>query len=600
MLTLFLVFLPLFSWAESSGNQDQPRPDSQQLEPIVVSASRHDEKSISTPVGRKELQEADWEQKGETVESGLSSIPGLSYSNTGGIGQPRSIFIRGARAEDTLVILDGIPLNDPLSPTRSFDFSQMPSSLESIEILKGAQSVLYGSDALGGVVLLKSKEQTEPQAKIEAGSYGTYKARASHLGFRANYGRSDGISSADERLGNTERDGYRTYSFGGKKSFALGPNGLLEAQGFYQYQWVETDRDGGPGGDSLGTQTKSRNLTFRLAETHDLGQGFSLHSGVSHFSRNRDDNTVGPAFYRSQTWRAESILRKSFQWHSATAGLDFHRDSGTSSDFLEKKFLHIFSGFLQWDWSHKKFSGSQGARIDLPSQHQKEVTYRSALGYWILEDELQARASIGSGLKVPSLYQTYSRYGSANLKPSSSLSKDVSLQYKTSSSETELTLFENRFKNSIDFVSTPSPGRYQNIGRADSVGLEFAHRQDFFPLYFDNALTYMNARDRTNGERLRRRPRLSLASELGVRRGDFAGASLQMRWIKGRTDTLPIFPYTAQAMPSFAVFRLEGFHRIRNLWKLSLRIENLFDRSYQETSGFGTPERSFYVGLDWN
>lgn len=600
MLTFFLVLCPLLAFSETKDLDNPSRNDSLQLDPIIVSPNRHEDSSIATPIGRKQSSSEDWEQKGELVETGLSSIPGISFSNTGGIGQPRSIFIRGARAEDTLVILDGVPLNDPLSPTRSFDFSQVPASLVSIEVLKGAQSVLYGSDALGGVILLKSKEQMEPQAKLEAGSYGTVKARASSSGFRANYGRSDGISSADARLGNTERDGYRTYSFGGKKSVPLGTKGILDAQGFYQYQWVETDKDGGPGGDSLGTQTESRNLTFRLGESHDLGDGYFLQSGLSHFSRNRDDNTVSPAFYRSQTWRAESFLRKSFSWHSAIAGLEFLRDSGTSSDFLDRKVLRTFSSFLQWDWRKEKLSGSHGARIDLPSQHQKAITYRSALGYWIFEEKLLARASIGSGLKVPSLYQTYSRYGSVNLKPSSSVSKDISLEYKTGISETELTFFENRFKNSIDFVSSPAPGRYQNIGKADSIGLEFAHRQDLFPLYFHNALTYMNARDRTNGERLRRRPRLSLASELGIRRGDFAGASVQMRWIKGRTDTLPIFPYSAQAMPSFAVFRFEGFHRIRNLWKISLRVENLFNRSYQETSGFGTPERSFYVGLEWN
>jgi vitamin B12 transporter len=595
MITLFLVLFPFLSLADESADEKTAI-----LEPIVVKDQKRSTEGIAVPSGKKEISGTRWRVQGETVEAAFAEVPGIAFSAAGGSGQTRSVFIRGARAEDTLVLLDGIPLNDPLSPSRSFDFSQIPTALEKIEILKGAQSVGYGSDALGGVILLTSKDSAEPQAQVEGGSYGTIKARAAHLGFRASYERSDGFSAADAKQGNTEKDGFRSYSFGGKKSYSLGTKGLLEAQGFYQYNLTETDRDGGPGGDSLGTQTKNRSLTFRLGESHDLGDGLSLQSGVSHFSKNRDDNTAGPAFYRSQQWRGETFLKKEFASHSPSAGIDFSLENGRSSDFSDRKSLQSLAGFAQWDWRKSSLEGSHGARIDFPAEHQKAVTYRSALGYWLLEDSLKLRASIGSGYKTPSLFQTYSRFGARNLKPSRSVAKDLTLEYFTGDSQTELTAFQNLYRDLIDFQSTPSPGSYRNIGRAESVGLEFGHRHQLGLLYLDTAFTWMNARDRTNGNQLRRRPNLFGSGELGFQKGDFAGAGLQMRWVGKRVDTLPIFPYSAQNMPSFSVLRFSAFHRIQEIWKVTFRIENLLNRSYQETSGFGTAERSFYLGIEWN
>ncbi len=591
MLTLFLVLFPFLSVADDKASV---------LEPIIVQDQKRSTDGIAVPIGKKEIEGSRWHSQGENVESAFSDVPGIAFSAAGGSGQTRSVFIRGARAEDTLVLLDGIPLNDPLSPSRSFDFSQIPTSLEKIEILKGAQSVSYGSDALGGVILLTSQDSVNPQARVEGGSYGTYKARAAHLGFRASYERSDGFSAADAKQGNTERDGYRAYSFGGKKSYALGAKGVLEAQGFYQYNLTETDRDGGPSGDSLGTQTKNRNLTFRLSEFHDLGDGLSMQSGVSHFSKNRDDNTAGPAFYRAQQWRGETFLKKQYANHAPSAGIDFSLENGRSSDFSDRESLQSLAGFAQWEWQKSALEGSHGARIDFPSEHQKAITYRSALGYWLLQDALRLRASIGSGYKTPSLYQTYSRFGTRSLKPSRSVAKDISLEYLTGDTQTELTAFQNLYRELIDFQSTPSPGSYRNIGRAESVGLEFAHRHSIASLYVDTSFTWMNARDLTNGNPLRRRPNLFGTGEIGYRKGDFAGAGLQLRWVGKRVDTLPIFPYSAQNMPSFSVLRFSAFHRLKEIWKLTLRIENILNRSYQETSGFGTAERSYYLGLEWN
>jgi vitamin B12 transporter len=598
MFTVFL-FCIFSSLSFANSNNDSDDGSAQRLEPILIQEQKGSSEGIDSPTNRSEVSGERFDSSGTNVEHSLSKIPGLSFSTSGGKGQSRSIFIRGARAEDTLVIFDGIPMNDPLSPSRSFDFSQMPTSLESIEILKGSQSVLYGSDAIGGVILLKSKSSTLPNAKVEAGSHGSFRARGSQLGFHAGYERSDGISSADENQGNTERDGYRSYYFGGKKDFALGEKGVVEAQGYFQHNFVETDRDGGPGGDSLGTQAKSTNVVFRLGEFHDLGSGWTLNSAASLFSKNRDDNTAGPSFYRSNIWKIESLAKRTFENHAPSFGADFSKEMGRSSDFTDRKSFQSFASFLQWDWQKKSFHGSHGGRVDFHSEHKRALTYRTALGYWISPEVLRLKTSIGSGFKAPSLYQTFSLYGSRNLQPTKSISRDLSLEWLGEDWQTELGAFQNHYREYIDFQSTPAPGRYLNIGKAETAGLEFSHRHQLGFFFLDTALTWMNARDRSNGNKLRRRPNLSGFGEFGFRKGDFAGAALQMRWVGKREDTLPIFPYSAQSMPSFAVFGAEIFHRVKTDWKFSLRVENILNRAYQETSGFGTLDRSFYLSVEW-
>ncbi|RYZ97232.1 MAG: TonB-dependent receptor, partial [Proteobacteria bacterium] len=247
-----------------------------ELSPIeVVPRAAVDPVSLNSGEGTY-IRGEDWEAGGERIENVLPAIPGVAFSAAGGPGQTRSLFLRGAKAEHTLVLIDGMPVNDPLSPARGFDFGQIPvGDIEAIEVLKGPQSVLYGGDALGGVIKIFTRQaDARPRLFFEAGSFATLRLRASAKGLAAGFTRSRGFSSADQRQGNFEPDGHLAGNISLNQAYPLGPRRTLRATAFYNYAKTDTDRAGGPGGDSFGTFTKNSQAAARPPGRYPFWRGY--------------------------------------------------------------------------------------------------------------------------------------------------------------------------------------------------------------------------------------------------------------------------------------------------------------------------------------
>lgn len=569
---MWYLLFPILSLAEPS---------------ILVTANEDNESAY--------VSGAQWNGAGEKAETALRQS-GISFATHGGPGQTRSVFLRGARAEDTLVLLDGIPLNDPLSPSRSFDFSQVPTGdIERIEILKGPQSVLYGSDAMGGVVqFFTRRDPGRPRLRAEGGSYGSYRARASHLGFHAGYERSAGFSAADEREGNTERDAHEAWNLGGQKVTALGENTNLRLQGIFHRSKTDTDRTGGRGGDSAGTFTRNEQLLFRAEATH-VENGYQWVTAGSLFSRDRDDNTMAPAYYRSRLWKTETNVSRSFGAHTPTLGAEYYEEAGRSSEIQGRRKFRAGAAFLHDRFSSGRWEAALGGRLDFHSEHPTAANFGLGAGYWLSPNTLQARAHLGSGFKAPTLYQTYSSYGSPSLSPSRSIGGDIGLLWRGGPWEAELGYYANRFRQLIDFDVVRS--RYFNIGRAQTHGMEASITRELGSFRLKNSLTTTHAVDKITGLKLLRRPAINNSLELIYDRAGRRGATLFLRYVGKREDIHPVL-YTRQMMPAFFTANLDLYYRLSSAWKITARGENLLDRHYQETSGFGTAGRSGYLGVE--
>lgn len=563
---------------------------------ILVTATKNDSAPYEVPFSVGHLSGEDWDRYGGQAENGLSAVPGLSFSSGGGPGQTRSVFLRGARAEDTLVLVDGIPLNDPLSPSRSFDFSQFPTSdIERIEVLKGPQSVLYGSDAMGGVVQIFTKSRLSSSARLEGGSYGTIRARATHLGFHAGFERSDGISAADSENGNTERDGHKSWNLGGAREFSLGDRAKIRLQGLFHRNRTDTDRNGGAGGDSVGTYTRNSQLLFKADTLRISLDGVEWALGTSLLDRDRSDNTVSPAFYRARLWKAETSLKKKIGNHIPTAGGEYSEEAGRSSEIQGRRRFRGGAAYLQEQYLAGRWQFVGGGRLDYHSEHGRSLNYRAGIGFWVVPSELRVKASIGSGYKAPSLYQTYSIYGTPGLRPSQILGGDAGMEYSSGDWSAEATYFQNRFRDLIDFDSARS--RYFNIGRAQTSGLELGLGRAFGPLSLKGTFTSLRSEDRATGQKLLRRPTSSGSAELSYQAKQKTGAALNMRYVGHRIDIHPSL-FSRQNMPSFFLFGASAHHQLSSRFKLVARAENLLNRKYQETSGFGTPGLSGYLGIE--
>ena len=189
------------------------------VDPITITAARLPAPLTRTPDAHVVTEERIEARQGTLAADVLTEIPGVSFSQNGAFGGVASVRLRGAPSDKTLVLIDGVPVNDPSAPAGGFDFSSMDlGDIRRIEVLTGPQGSLWGSDAIGGVIAFTSREPDGVRAAAEGGSLATWRAAASigratdryALGLSASSLRTAGISKADARDGNRERDGFNT------------------------------------------------------------------------------------------------------------------------------------------------------------------------------------------------------------------------------------------------------------------------------------------------------------------------------------------------------------------------------------------------------
>src|SRR5581483_2512459 len=245
--------------ADAASQKDQPQPKEKD---VIVTASRLDEPSRDvgsdvTVIPASDLKNA----QQRMLSTALREVPALDVNQTGGLGGLTSVFMRGANSGQTLVLIDGVIVNDPISTDRGFDFANLTTdNVERVEVLRGPQSVLYGSDAIGGVInVITHRGQGDPHATLtlEGGSFATYRGSAGVSGgsdlvnysFGASHAQSAGISSAASSLGNTERDGYRNDTFSGRIGVTPAPWFDVDVMARATQSRADEDNGGGAGQD---------------------------------------------------------------------------------------------------------------------------------------------------------------------------------------------------------------------------------------------------------------------------------------------------------------------------------------------------------------
>jgi vitamin B12 transporter len=259
-LKKLLYFIFLFSVPISAQQIDTVIQH--RLSDIIISATKTKNSSMHLANSVSVIDSAEINRRGKiTLLDLLKTEYGLSYTSQGNPGALSFVNIRGANTGHTLVLIDGIEMNMPTDPVNSFDFSTITSeNIERIEILRGPQSTLYGGDALAGVINIFTKKGSKGlrlNLSSEGGTYNTYRGTAGVTGgtdlfhFNLNYGRvvSDGYSSADERSGNFERDGFRNSTFSARGGAVVNPNLNFDLRFHFTKAGADLDRFGGYGGD---------------------------------------------------------------------------------------------------------------------------------------------------------------------------------------------------------------------------------------------------------------------------------------------------------------------------------------------------------------
>jgi len=555
-----------------------------------------------------------------TVSDLLRTLPGVTIQRNGGLGGVTSIFIRGAQADQTVALIDGVKLNDPAAPGGGFNFADlMTDNVERIEVLRGPQSVLWGSQAIGGVINVITREPGDDLSLRASGEYGRYETGhltgsvSGRLGpvavsAGAGYLTTDGISNA---ASGTEADGYHLFGAHLKTRTDLTDQLSLDLRGFYTRSKVDLDGFPPP--------------TYSFADTDEYQRqeqivGYAGLNGV--FFDGRFRNRLAAAFTRIDRANYDPAgtpvknfdsrgrnLRFEYQGVAdlglavATFGAEHQQERFRTVSIyspLTRKKANLDSLYL--DVHAKPVAGlnvGAGIRYDDHSQFGSATTMNADAVYSPNGGATQIRASYGEGFKAPSLYQLYGDYGTPGLRPEKARGWDAGIAQKLIGDAVTVraTWFNRKVTNQIDFDLVTYT--YANIARARARGAEVELSIAPTPdLLFTANYTYTDARNRERtdpnfGNQLARRPRnaVNVAGDYRWSFGLTTGATITH--VSGSFDN----PANSVRLGDYVLVDLRASMPITDNVEIYGRIENLFDERYQTAAGYGQLGRAATAGV---
>lgn len=583
----------LSSMTSAAENTASNKAVTTSLEPLVVTATRSEERIEDIPARISIIEPRIIDQ------SPIASFPELLKSQAsvnvvqlGGYGQQASIFLRGTNSTQALVLKDGVRLNTATTGAASIPFLDT-TDIKQIEVLEGPASVLYGTDAIGGVVqmITKTPEKTGVFITGEVGENKTYKsiigADLAENGFYAQI--------RGQRL---ETDGTVLKEVKNAKKAPFDQKGYSAKVGVEKEEYAASldysENKGNVEYDNFGALVDQdfKNEILNLKGRINLNSNFELNGRLSQFKddliQNQTNNLGQYDYVLSKTQEADIYAK----WHvtpqqNIVLGSTYQKIEADALSYGKKIDSSINSQgyYLQHQYNSDAVHTQVGLRLEDHEVYGSHTVGQAAIRYQILP-LTSIYTNIGTAFRSPNLNELYSSSGNPDLKPEESTSYEIGLDQKLNYGiSTGITVYHNEVKNLID--ATGATGyKFKNLDKATFEGSELYVKWTGEHLYLNATYNYVRAKDKTTNEDLSRRPRQKAAFTLGWDNTQY-GLSTTLTAVSSSDNS----PYDNVTIPGRFNIDMNGYYQINDMVKLFANIQNIGDSQYRTGYGSG----SYYI-----
>ncbi|GJM08411.1 MAG: TonB-dependent receptor [Lysobacteraceae bacterium] len=591
-MQLTTVFLALSSsWAAADTSEVATQP------PITVTATRT-EQAITDTLAAVSIIDRD--RIDQSVAQDLVDLlrlePGVDIVRSGGSGGQTSVFLRGTNSNHVLVLIDGVRVASTL--TGAFNWENLPvAQIERVEIVRGPRASYYGSDAIGGVIEVTTRQAENFGARAQLGSFDTVRGStwfgagddSNHFSTALSYANVGGFSSQNSGgfSYDADDDGYRNRALSTRFANQVSDSQTLSGSILYSNGRNEFDQGVSDQVNKVAGVALSGNLAAQW--NHRLSLGYA--------AGDLETPVFGSDVSSSRT-TLDWLLSTDRQWGALTVGINWMDERGRENDTftaatvysVDRNNVGLFGAYQRHLGQHQV---ELSARYDDNSEFGDHLTGQAAWGYHF-SNQLNAFASVGTAFRSPSLSEQFSPgffglfAGNPNLDPERSTSAELGLRWANDSQSVSGNIFHSDIKDLIAFSGVDFQAI--NINKAQIQGLELDWQSRFGAYVSRVALTVQDTENKATGAELVRRPKSKAAATLS-RQFALGELGAELLYVGKRDE---IF---GGELGDYTVLNLTGQWSFARHWQLEGRVENLFDESYEVAAGFNTPERSAWLGV---
>ncbi|WP_440875076.1 TonB-dependent receptor plug domain-containing protein [Thalassotalea sp. PLHSN55] len=555
---------------------------------------------------------------GNTALDLLAQVPGINIKKSGNI---QDISLRGAESNFVIIQIDGVQVNNPLDERGgSFDLASLSKDLISrVEVIKGTQSAIYGSDALAGVINFITVDKELKGVKTSLGLMADgQKSATVKAGFDSWGLALSGIDTDEQSNGDSQT--LAELSLYGDFNFTKTSNTQLNWRFADYKQYAFPDQSGGAEFAQDETKEKNKGQTSSASIRHQISINdayqTALHLEHYHAQDNLTSPGISPYFMAPPAYTSNDYTLNKFRWLnslsinniSANAGLDYKHEDGQTSGYLTMFGQDIptdfeltrknWAGFIDTRIDLAKASMFLGVRLDKPEDHDNQTTWKFGINYPV-SDNIRLFTNAGESFKLPSLYALGNNMiGNAELVAETAKSADIGIEWTTERTNINFSLFDYRYKNLIDF-----DGELFSLVNRSSVETQGAELVLVNHLTSDSVLqfnvTYADI-EAGEGELLTGRPKWQGGANLNWQWTEQLSTYISANYVGESTATsLHTGNFSAELLPSYSKYDVSGRWVANQHLSVDLFLTNALDKQYYYSVGFGGPERGAGIKINW-